>query len=314
MDYFTKELIVALDKIHAELVKLLDAIENHKNAISEHGKAAKQASDEPLSVVATPSTPVTISKQDESKKYEPVWKVIKNGFEIAGIIAVVVYAILTYFMWHEMQETSKAAKKSADSAQAQLELTDRPWLTITFTPESPGFVFEKDGSAHISLRAHIKNVGRSAANSIVVPLNILLASDSNGMFREPVKRQRELCEKTAKRPASDTALAIVLFPGDSDENQIFGVGISRDDIKTKYLRSDLPAPKDMLLPIIYGCADYRYGTSGKDHQTGFIYEVQWIDRKMPPNIYPIKAIRINKSVSANDVVLQKYGFGGFYAY
>jgi len=267
-----------------------------------------------MPVVATLGAPVAIGKEESTSKAQKVWKAMKTPLEVAGILAVIAYTILTYFMWREMHSSTTAAQKSVNAAQAQLELIGRPWLTVDFTVEPPGFVFTKDGSVQIAFRAHIKNVGHSAANKIVIPMNIFLAMDANGIFNEPEKRQKQLCDKVAHDPKYDAGLPIVLFPGETDNNQILGGAISKADVQSKYLRNEShPEMRDRLLPIVFGCVDYQYGASERHHQTGFIYEIQWLDRTVPNGTYPIRAIRANKSVPAPDVVIQKYGFDGFYA-
>lgn len=107
-------------------------------------------------------------------------------------------------------------------------------------------------------------------------------------------------------------MELVIFPNDSDDSMGLGVGVSKDEIEsTKTLIPQASGKR--ILPIIVGCVDYQYATSTHHHQTQFIYELQRIDRTLPPKIYPIVSIEVNRPVAAGDVTLIKYPFGGLFA-
>jgi hypothetical protein len=166
LDYFTKELIAALGKIHTELINLLHAIEDHKNAISEHGESSKNASNEPLSVIATIGAPVAIRKDGNPSNAKKIWKKIKTPLEVFGILAVVVYAVLTYFMWQEM-------KKSTTAARDTLVYSQRPWVhpPVPVRLTQP-LVLEPNKIAASGI-IEMKNYGPSPAISVVVILDVV---------------------------------------------------------------------------------------------------------------------------------------------
>jgi hypothetical protein len=76
----------------------------------------------------------------------------------------------------------------------------------------------------------------------------------------------------------------------------------------------VPTNDELIVPFIVGCVDYKYATAVRHHQTGFIYELQHHDHTLPHNIYPIRAIRVGHPISAAEVEISNWIFGGTYAY
>jgi len=245
----------------------------------------------------------------------------KTWFEIVALIVVICYTRYAGQQVKSMNQTLGEVRKQTVAIQSQLEVTDRPWLKVSFTAEGRGFYFAGDGSAELSLRAHIQNIGHSVATAVVVPHEMFLLSDANNsIFKEPMEHQTALCgsanNKAVGSPEDqkqqNAMLAMVIFPNDTNESQTIGLVISKSDIDArKSLTPEGPGGK-RILPVIVGCIDYEFGTSTRHHQTGFIYEVER-RIQVPPNVYPLVMIDITEQVSASDVVLTNYGFGGFVA-
>jgi hypothetical protein len=217
--------------------------------------------------------------------------------------------------------SADAVKTGTEIARNQLELSERPWIRISFTVGAQGFSFQ-NGSAGLPLQAHIQNTGHSVATGVIVPVKMFLAYDENGIFIEPLKRQKDLCDPVAEMPTGDRQLgdmALTIFPGDTDVSMSYGVGVGKDEIDSAktLIPQGSESPKvgggKRILPIVVGCVDYQYATSTHHHQTRFIYQVQRVDRSLPPGVYPVISIEVPKTVAPDDVVLQKYAFGGFLA-
>src|SRR4051794_13614432 len=47
-----------------------------------------------------------------------------------GLVVLIVYAVFTGFMYYANQESADAAKRSAVTAARELELSERPWMSI----------------------------------------------------------------------------------------------------------------------------------------------------------------------------------------
>ena len=284
------------------------------NSFDQRCEKAKPRSPTAVRIGSYPPPPTTEGAEDEDKEE----RFLKRGNFIAGIVTALIalgllsvtyrYTKYTYKMWQEMQSQTKTARE-------QLELSERPWIKVNFTIGSQGFAFQ-EGGAQLPLQAHFQNVGHSVATSAFINVKMFLADDANGIFKQPLKRQHELCDPIVRQPVNDPKIGdmtLTIFPGDTDSSMVYGVGVGKEELESaKNAAPKAPGGK-RILPIIVGCADYQYGTSERHHQTRFIYEVQRLDRKVPPNIYPIYSIEVPKSVAPNDVVLIKYGFGGFTA-
>jgi hypothetical protein len=247
-------------------------------------------------------TPEHIERQrteNQNRNYRlQAWLVVGTWL---AFIAAAIYAGITFRIWHQMEEQTK-------TAQSQLEAVDRPWLKITFTPDPITF---QQGGMQIGLRAKITNVGRSVATGVVIPLRGFLAYDANTIFKEPLKRQRELCGKLVEEPVSKhlDETQITVFPDSTDDSRQTGISFSKSEIDAAPSANPNYAEK-RLLPIVIGCVDYQYGTSTHHHQTGFIYEVQRLDPITPPHVF---TIQLNREIPATNVILTPYAFGGFAA-
>jgi len=174
----------------------------------------------------------------------------------------------------------------------------------------------------LNITPHIENIGHSVATGVVSPMKIFLADDSKTMFKEPLKRQKDLCDSLANLPVvhGQETSGVVIFPNDSDASWGYGLGLTKADVdaakdgRIGVKGANLTGPK-LLVPIVYGCVDYVYETSNRHHQTQFIFELQRVNRTSTvPTRIPMIAIRANQSVKESDVVIEKYPFGGFYAY
>ncbi|HVS89021.1 MAG TPA: hypothetical protein VHF01_12480 [Candidatus Acidoferrum sp.] len=302
-------------KFRAPSQQSVNATGTQDNTNDERSRR-QDVSPSPIRVVleSFPPSPAPPDEWEAEKKKKKRFKWYVFGLNFLTLIAVIGYACINWKMWREMQDQTKTARQ-------QLELSERPWIKISFTIGVQGFSFQS-GSATLPLQAHIQNIGHSVATGVIVPIKMFLAYDANGIFKEPLKRQKDLCDPIAEKPTGDPQLsdmALTIFPGDTDVSMNYGVGVGKDELDSA--KTLIPHgggfPKvgggKRILPIIVGCVDYQYATSTHHHQTRFIYQVQRIDRSLPPNIYPIISIEVPKTVAPADVVLQKYGFGGFLA-
>jgi hypothetical protein len=272
--------------------------------------------------IATDQNPAAEFQNDGSgKRRQQIAKYRKAGgawISFGTFLAVVIYAAIARNQWQEMTRATLEATKSSETARKQLELSERPWLKVSFTVQPPGITF-KDGGMQLNIVPRIENIGHSVANGVVSPMKVILADDANTMFKEPLRRQKELCDEIASKPIArrQESMEAVIFPNDFDASVGYGLSLSRADVeaaKDERIGVNLAGPK-LLVPIIYGCVDYVYDTSERHHQTQFILELQQTNRvgTVPMRI-PMIAIRAGQPVDASNVVIMKYPFGGFYAY
>ena len=281
MDYFTKELIAALDKIRTEIVNLLHAIHDHKNAISKHGDACKSTSNEPLSVIATLSAPVAIREDQSTSKAQKIWKAIKTPLEIAGIIAVIIYTTLTYFMWRETHETNKAAQRSAATAQTQLELSERPWIKIVDVqprgnfPIVGGLGFIKalpnsqgiEANATVQFNLSFTNIGHSVADVSQAEEFFMPQFSSSEYWNRVAAEEQRFCSSPDMK--SVTSQKVVVFPGELRPFDL-NIGITTP-IRPENI-NHLPEGTG-IFPALMVCVNYRQKGLPNVYQTRAVYEI-----------------------------------------
>jgi hypothetical protein len=241
-----------------------------------------------------------------------------------GLAVLVIYTIATIAIWCANKKAAEAtviaanaAKTASETAQKQLEQSERPWLKVSFSIATPGITFT-NGGMQLNVVPHIENVGNSVATGVVSPMKVFLADDGDAIFKEPLKRQKELCDQLATQSVTHSN-GVVIFPNDSDDSWGYGLGLSKGEVdaakKLAGVKGSPPTGPKLLIPIVYGCVDYTFDTSERHHQTQFIFELQQTNRTSTvPRRIPVIAIRANEPVSQPNVVFTKYPFGGFYAY
>lgn len=235
-------------------------------------------------------------------------RTVKFWVELFALIGLGIYTTFAALQWREMQKATEATKRALAISQQQLEATERPWLKIDFIPEPVTF---QQGGMQFSMHAHITNIGHSVATGIIIPIKMFLASDANGMFKEPLIQQKELCDVIANRPVSSRQdeTEIAVFPNGEDSSLLLGSGFSKKELEDAP-NANPNFKEKHILPIIVGCVDYQYGASTHHHQTRFIYGLQRFDPATPPNVFTIE---VGKDVPSPNVGLIRYAFGGFLA-
>jgi hypothetical protein len=203
--------------------------------------------------------------------------------------------------------SARAAQRSASTAVAQLETTDRPWIKAVPLVWSP--VTFDNGGLSFSVTFALSNIGRSVATDVTIFSGAFVpAWEGAAHFKQPLERQTALCNKV--QPGG---LMFALFPGETKQLNV-GVAISREEME----KNAVPPPPGMpdsspgkrIDPMLFGCVDYRFASVPKHHQTGFIYDVVRTDPKTPNVPY---LIIVGQDLPAANVNLERWVFGGDYA-
>ncbi len=224
----------------------------------------------------------------------------------SAFIAACVYATIAAYQAYEMHRSTLAAQKSADSAAAQLQVTDRPWVKATPKKVSP-ITFDAEGRMTLAVNFDLTNVGHSVATGVTI-YSGAFAQESGSIryFEDPPKRQKELCGKP-----QEGGVVLTLFPEETKELGI-RIYISHEEMAKNIVPPPPGAPNppipagDRISPILFGCVDYRYGGLAKHHQTGFIYSVGRLESDGPiPHL-----VIIGRDVPGNQVSLNPWAFGG----
>ena len=186
MDYVTRQFIVLAKKLrkdvrksflslHSDLSRLADNLKNLKDAITNKWESENHRTQVDHRVTVTDlQTQIPIRVQTEAKrsKIEEFWRYLKGAAELAGIVAVITYTIISYENWQEQIDATnfagiqaKKARQSLNETIKNFRLDERAWLglqnssgTATWTPD--GIV--KLGNISVNL----KNTGKSPALKI----------------------------------------------------------------------------------------------------------------------------------------------------
>jgi hypothetical protein len=184
-----------------------------------------------------------------------------------------------------------------DTAAKQLELTDRPWVTIDVSIVSP--LTYTDKGAQINFSFVPKNVGHSPAQ------NVLIAPELVPVFMgdDVSEAQKRICNSAAQDQRFFPKY--VLFP-EKPYVEPFGLDMSAESINSHW--GKLPARMKDRDPIpigVVGCVDYTYETSPRHHQTGFALDVLMKDGRLP-----LKSLT---PLAPNSLILRQHAIGGHFA-
>jgi hypothetical protein len=122
------------------------------------------------------------------KRFERRLRDPKFALECLGFVVLCVYAIFTVRMYYANRDSADAATQSANTASRQLEMADRPWVTIDIMIASP-LTYEKD-RVTMTFDFIPKNIGHSPAqNVLIVPelLPVFMGDDLRDM-------QKRICD------------------------------------------------------------------------------------------------------------------------
>jgi hypothetical protein len=166
------------------------------------------------------------------------------------------------------QQASSAAKSTAEATARQLELSQRPWISIDTSVQSP-LTFTSQGAAQVSVNFVIRNVGSTPAKGLSVQPKILIASQGE---QDPVMQRSKVCEENRTREAETDG---TLFPKVEFTKSVTFLGDAWDIVKESTRTGSFS-------PVVIVCASYRstFDDSAR-YTTGVIYYLRRIDPSHP---------------------------------
>lgn len=216
--------------------------------------------------------------------------------EIAGLIALIIYAYLTY-------DIRSANQRAADTASRQLEMQDRPWLKDTVTPASD--LLANNGAFSWAVQVRLDNVGHSVATGIF-PRTELIAPKGADFIDGPRKRVTELCKDASQRAANikkDPALWNgSIFPGDAAV-YMEGPILFPKDINSAIIDGGATLGKSVPIMLV-GCVVYDFPTALGSHETGFVYLVSHADDPSLPQPSQV-FFSVVKTIPKDKIILKK---------
>jgi hypothetical protein len=200
-----------------------------------------------------------------------------------------------------------AAATQAQSAQQEFELSERPWISADPVQFSD-LTFDKTGG-HFTIRFLFKNTGHSPAAHTRIEAQ-LIPIKADQIFKEPLQRQKQLCDAARNRNTSIEFAAFTLFPGGQTTKDA-GMSMVPADIKNAEFRPPNTKERPFIVPIIVGCVDYQFEFARGHHQTGFIYQL-W---RISPADHFANGLRIypGDNLPTSRLRFESYAFGGSYA-
>jgi hypothetical protein len=180
---FARNLLVEVRTMSFNLLRLQEKVE----AISKQEKPKNSADNQPLPpIISVLTTPTAIKVEPHTRERKDIWQRIFEVIETVGILAVVAYAVLTYYLWKEAIRSADAAQQSAsftyhqaitaghsliaardqvvaaqqqvDAINRQVRQTERPWIYVA-GPTTQDFSI--NGGVGVTLA--IANIGKSPA-------------------------------------------------------------------------------------------------------------------------------------------------------
>lgn len=166
------------------------------------------------------------------------------------------------------QQASSAAKSTAEATARQLELSQRPWVSIDTFIESP-LTFTPEGSAQVSVKFVVRNVGITPAKGLSVQPEISIASLDE---QDPVMQRSKVCEENRTRGAGADG---TLFPKVEFTKFVTFFGDAKDIVKESNRTGSFS-------PAVIVCASYRSTFDDRSqYTTGIIYFLGRIDPSHP---------------------------------
>lgn len=174
------------------------------------------------------------------------------------------------------QDSAKAAKRSAEFAEAAIVATDRAWISITPKVIGP-LVFGKD-SITIDVGFNIENIGRSPATHVQFWAELCC----------DVIEAREKGEEAARVYGSSILnFGRVMFPSDPWEYNQLEMAMETvhfmrviEDAKARAAEDkDADWDGSRAYPAISACVTYRLAGSHKSHHTMVLFEIASLEKK-----------------------------------
>jgi hypothetical protein len=161
MDIITQRFVAIGNRLLAQLRRLSDSIQQRIQAERErqHSEQEQQRGDV---ITCIRDAVQSIAKSQEAAHHSKKWYKDRTFLvSVAGVVVVIAYATVTYFMWLTMNTTYKASVES-------FRIDERAWVEIE--PIKPVIISQADAKFPTGFTCSIypKNVGKTVATNIVV--------------------------------------------------------------------------------------------------------------------------------------------------
>ncbi len=198
----------------------------------------------------------------------------------SAVGAAIIYASIAAYQACQMKKSTdaaidaaRAASRAAEIAHKQLEATDRPWVSVGISINSP-LTHDKAG-VHVTFSFTPQNVGRSPAQGIYMVASLIAGLNVTNV-PEWRKQQKKICDWTTSKERAGVIPGYILFP-ETHLTQESYLQSSNAEIEA-YWATLPPVALHAEVPMgIVGCIGY-FGASTTPHHTGFMFGLVTKDR------------------------------------
>jgi hypothetical protein len=239
------------------LGSLLVALTNGGNRIPTRQDSGERPNVDTPKILIVPSTPT------------PWWK----GLPEAACL-LLAFGLLIVTVWqsrvasHSVQKMLDATQGTTENLGHQLELSQRPWVSINAIILTP-LTFNDDGAAQVTLQFAIRNVGNTPAKSLSVEPKMFIASFGE---QDPVMERSRVCEENRLRGVGTDG---TLFPT-MELTRAVTFHVDAKEIIKESNRTGT------FTPALVVCASYRSTFDDRSrYTTAVIYYLRRIDPAHP---------------------------------
>jgi hypothetical protein len=249
---------------------VLVSAEGNRTGKMDRRKSAEDGNPQPIPPVFP--NPEIIDVPAPAEYHHPAAPWRKGLLQTGAVVIALGLLIVT---WSQSRATSRAiqqafsaAKSTAEATARQLELAQRPWISIDTFIESP-LTFTPEGSAKVSVNFVIRNVGNTPAKALSVEPKISIASQGE---QDPVVQRSKVCEENRNQGAGADG---TLFPKVEFTKSVTFLGDAKDIVKESQRTGSFS-------PVVIVCASYQstFDDSAR-YTTGVIYYLRRIDPSHP---------------------------------
>lgn len=167
-------------------------------------------------------------------------------------------AIIYFQQLRQMEAATKAASQSAQTAAAELELSNRPWLSVEITPATD-LTWVNNSQPALTFSVSSKNVGKSIAKNAQIDIQLLPAPPGIPVAPNAYRVQSELCAHPRIQPVG----RFHIFPGASPVERKVTLSVTPDAINS------VRGTGDLVSLAVVGCVTYNNSFDKRAYQTFF---------------------------------------------
>ncbi len=254
----------------------VNPIDPENPATDAHGKSDAHSGDPQEPLIPAPTKPEQKPRPHQcevtcNKKRDWVDK-ITLGLEAFGLFVLIVYTIFTGLMYCANKKAADAAKSAADTAARQLEMAERPWVSID-TGKLISFGFQDDIGAYAAFDLGVSAMGHTPAQRVRALGRLVTRAD----FTNPALQTRAFCDEVEKTALRDSTI----FPGQKNITVRASAIWGKDFAKNSKAKS--------VNFVVLGCLAYT-DSFEKSHHTGFTFDLYRKDPTHPDLEMPIEVV------------------------